>query len=70
MAKARDRTEDFKDAVRQSARSLGYDEVYIMLHHPQLILFLTSYSLLWFLIIQIMIFPLEKSPVILAIKNI
>nr|AFK47396.1 unknown [Lotus japonicus] len=26
MAKARDRTEDFKDAVRQSARSLGYDE--------------------------------------------
>jgi hypothetical protein len=29
MAKARDRTEDFKDAVRQSARSLGYDEVYI-----------------------------------------
>jgi hypothetical protein len=46
MAKARDRTEDFKDAVRQSARSLGYDEVYIMLHHPQLILFLTSYSLL------------------------
>nr|AFK37975.1 unknown [Lotus japonicus] len=26
MAKARDRTEDFKDAVRHSARSLGYDE--------------------------------------------
>lgn len=27
MARVRDRTEDFKDAVRQSARSLGYDEV-------------------------------------------
>ncbi|XP_028769485.1 syntaxin-81-like [Neltuma alba] len=26
MARVRDRTEDFKDAVRQSARSLGYDE--------------------------------------------
>ncbi|KAI9127703.1 hypothetical protein K1719_000696 [Acacia pycnantha] len=26
MARARDRTEDFKDAVRQSACSLGYDE--------------------------------------------
>ncbi|XP_061370965.1 syntaxin-81 [Gastrolobium bilobum] len=26
MARARDRTEDFKDALRQSARSLGYDE--------------------------------------------
>ncbi|KAL4374901.1 hypothetical protein AHAS_Ahas05G0228100 [Arachis hypogaea] len=26
MARARDRTEDFKDAVRHSARSLGYDE--------------------------------------------
>jgi len=46
MAKARDRTEDFKDAVRQSARSLGYDEVYMMLHYPQFILFPTSHSLL------------------------
>lgn len=27
MAKIRDRTEDFKDAVRQSAMSLGYNEV-------------------------------------------
>ncbi|XP_054788063.1 syntaxin-81 [Prosopis cineraria] len=26
MARVRDRTEDFKDAVRKSARSLGYDE--------------------------------------------
>ncbi|KAJ7961370.1 syntaxin-81 [Quillaja saponaria] len=26
MSRIRDRTEDFKDAVRQSARSLGYDE--------------------------------------------
>lgn len=27
MGRVRDRTEDFKDAVRHSARSLGYDEV-------------------------------------------
>lgn len=27
MGKARDRTEDFKDAVRHTAHSLGYDEV-------------------------------------------
>lgn len=27
MARVRDRTEDFKDAVRHTAVSLGYDEV-------------------------------------------
>ena len=27
MTKARDRTEDFKDAARRAALNLGYDEV-------------------------------------------
>ena len=31
MAKIRDRTEDFKDAVRRSAISLGYNEVKILI---------------------------------------
>ena len=30
MSRVRDRTEDFKDAVRLSARSLGYDEVCLL----------------------------------------
>jgi phenylalanyl-tRNA synthetase beta subunit len=40
MAKIRDRTEDFKDAVRHIAISLGYNEVKI------LIFLLLFYSLL------------------------
>ena len=31
MAKIRDRTEDFKDAVRHTAVSLGYNEVKILI---------------------------------------
>lgn len=31
MAKYRDRTEDFKDAVRRTAMNLGYNEVWFFL---------------------------------------
>lgn len=44
MARVRDRTEDFKDAVRHTAVSLGYDEVYLIFQFIILKLFLRCFS--------------------------
>lgn len=44
MARVRDRTEDFKDAVRHTAVSLGYDEVYLIFQFIILKLFLSCFS--------------------------
>jgi hypothetical protein len=45
MAKIRDRTEDFKDAVRHTAVSLGYNEVKKIVSFP-----LSNYVLLNFVL--------------------